>query len=100
LPKGTVDSLLKPENKPQLTKILTYHVVPGRLDSKALDKDIRSGGGQAMLKTVEGETLIARGSGKNFTVTDEKGDTAKVTIPDVYQKNGMIMVINKVLLPK
>jgi uncharacterized surface protein with fasciclin (FAS1) repeats len=100
LPKGTVQTLLKPENKQQLTKILTYHVVPGRLDSKALDKDIEAGGGKAMLKTVEGETLTVRGSGKALTVMDEKGDTAKVTIPDVYQENGVIMVVNKVLLPK
>ncbi|MGH9206290.1 MAG: fasciclin domain-containing protein [Acidimicrobiales bacterium] len=99
LPAGTVDTLLKPEHKQKLTQILTYHVVPGRLDSRALDKDIKAGGGKATLKTVEGETLTVRGSGKSLTVTDQKGDTAKVTIPDVYQKNGVIMVIDKVLLP-
>jgi uncharacterized surface protein with fasciclin (FAS1) repeats len=100
LPKGTVDTLLKPENKPQLTKILTYHVVPGKLDSKALDKDIEAGGGKAMLKTAAGEMLTVRGSGMALTVTDEKGNTANVTITDVYQKNGVIMVVDKVLLPK
>lgn len=100
LPQGTVATLLKPENKPELTKILTYHVVPGRLDTHALDKEIKAGGGKAMLKTVDGEMLTVRGSGKALTVTDEKGDTAKVTIPNVYQSNGVIMVIDKVLLPK
>ncbi|MGO8919187.1 MAG: fasciclin domain-containing protein [Stellaceae bacterium] len=99
LPAGTVDALLKPENKPVLTKVLTYHVVPGSLDTQTLDRDIKAGGGQATLKTVAGETLTVRGSGKNLTVTDEKGGTAKVTIPDVYQKNGVIMVVDKVLMP-
>ena len=100
LPKGTVDTLLKPENKQMLTKVLTYHVVPGKLDSKALDREIKAGGGKAMLKTVEGETLTVQGSGKALTVTDEKGDKAKITIADVYQSNGVIQVVNKVLLPK
>ncbi len=99
LPKGTVDTLLKPENKAQLTKLLTYHVVPGKLDSKALDQQIKAGGGKAMLKTVEGEMLTVMGTGKSITVTDEKGGTAKVTIADVYQKNGVILVVDKVLLP-
>jgi len=83
-----------------LTKVLTYHVVPGKLDSKALDRQIKAGGGKATLKTVEGETLTVRGSGKALTVTDEKGDKAKVTIADVYQSNGVIQVVDKVLLPK
>lgn len=99
LPQGTVDTLLKPENKQTLDKILTYHVVPGRLDSEALDQDIKKGDGKAALKTVEGGTLTVSGSGKNLTVTDEKGDVAKVTIADVMQSNGVIMVINKVLMP-
>lgn len=99
LPPGTVDTLLKPENKAELTKILTYHVVPGRLDSRALDREIKAGGGQAMLKTVEGETLTVQKSGGHLTVTDEKGDTAEVTIPNVYQSNGVILVVNKVLMP-
>jgi uncharacterized surface protein with fasciclin (FAS1) repeats len=90
---------LKPENKATLDKILTYHVVSGRLDSKALDQQIMSGGGKAVLKTVEGDTLTLTGSGKNLTVTDDKGNMAKVTIADVYQSNGVIFVINKVLMP-
>src|SRR5277367_6097438 len=73
LPKGTVDTLLKPENKGQLTKILTYHVVSGRLDSEALDAKIQAGNGTAILKTVEGGSLIVQGSGKDLTVTDDKG---------------------------
>lgn len=99
LPAGTVDTLVKPENKATLTKILTYHVVPGRLDSKALDKKISAGGGQASLKTVEGDSLTVKGSGKNLTVTDDKGSTANITIPDVYQSNGVILVVDKVLMP-
>jgi len=99
LPAGTVDTLLKPGNKATLDKILTYHVVPGRLDSRTLDSEIASSGGKAMLKTVEGETLWVSGSGNNLTVTDAKGDTAQVTIPNVYQSNGVIMVVDKVLMP-
>jgi len=99
LPPGTVDTLLKPENKATLDKILTYHVVPGRLDSKALDQRIASGGGKATLKTVQGDLLTVTGSGKNLSVTDDKGDTATVTIADVYQSNGVILVIDKVLMP-
>ena len=99
LPPGTVETLLKPENKATLDKILTYHVVPGRLDSKTIDQQIRDGGGKAILKTVEGGTLTVTGSGKNLTVTDEKGNIAKVTIADVYQSNGVIFVVNKVLMP-
>jgi len=99
LPAGTVDTLLKPENKATLDKILTYHVVPGRLDSAVLDDEIASGGGKATLKTVEGETLWVSGSGNALTVTDAKGDTAQVTIPNVYQSNGVIMVVDKVLMP-
>jgi uncharacterized surface protein with fasciclin (FAS1) repeats len=99
LPAGTVDNLLKPENKKTLDKILTYHVVPGRLDSAALDSDIKKGDGKAKLKTVEGDTLTISGSGKDLMVTDDKGNTAKVTIVDVYQSNGVIMVIDKVLMP-
>jgi uncharacterized surface protein with fasciclin (FAS1) repeats len=99
LPAGTVDTLLKPENKATLDKILTYHVVPGRLDSKALDEQIMSGGGKAMLKTVQGDMLTVAGSGKNLTVTDDKGNMAKVTIADVYQSNGVILVVDKVLMP-
>jgi uncharacterized surface protein with fasciclin (FAS1) repeats len=99
LPAGTVDTLLKPENKDTLTKILTYHVVAGSLDTKALDAQIKAGGGSATLKTVAGGSLTVKGHGKKLTVTDEKGNTADVTIANVYQKNGVIMVVDKVLMP-
>ena len=99
LPAGTVDTLLKPENKATLTKVLTYHVVPGRLDTKKLDAMIREDGGKAELKTVEGDMLTVMGHGKMLTVADDKGNTADITIANVYQKNGVIMVINKVLMP-
>jgi uncharacterized surface protein with fasciclin (FAS1) repeats len=99
LPSGTVDNLLKPENKKELDKILTYHVVPGRLDSEALDRDIKKGDGKAKLKTVQGDELTVTGSGRDLMVTDEKGNTAKVTIADVYQSNGVIQVVDKVLMP-
>jgi uncharacterized surface protein with fasciclin (FAS1) repeats len=99
LPAGTVDTLLKPESKKMLDKILTYHVVPGKLDSAMLDKDIEKGGGKAELKTVEGGTLTVSGSGKNLMVMDEKGGSAKVTVADVIHHNGVILVIEKVLMP-
>jgi uncharacterized surface protein with fasciclin (FAS1) repeats len=99
LPAGTVDTLLKPENKKTLDKILTYHVVPGRLDSAMLDQDIKKGGGKAELNTVEGGKLTVTGSGKDLMVMDEKGNSANVTIADVMQSNGVIMVVNKVLMP-
>jgi uncharacterized surface protein with fasciclin (FAS1) repeats len=99
LPAGTVDTLLKPENKKTLDKILTYHVVPGKLDSTMLDQDIKKGGGKAELKTVEGGTLTVSGSGKDLMVMDEKGGSAKVTIADVMQSNGVISVVDKVLMP-
>ena len=100
LPAGTVDTLLKPENKAILTKILTYHVVPGRFDTMALDQDIRkTPGGKISLKTVEGELLTVSENGNMIMLTDQKGGTAQVTIPNVYQSNGVIMVINKVLMP-
>lgn len=99
LPAGTVDTLLKPENKPTLTKVLTYHVVAGKYDAAALSKLIADGKGMASLKTVAGGTLTAKASGKAVMVTDEKGATANVTIADVYQSNGVIHVVDKVLLP-
>ncbi|HXN64549.1 MAG TPA: fasciclin domain-containing protein [Candidatus Acidoferrales bacterium] len=99
LPSGTVDNLVKPENKEMLTKILTYHVVAGRLDSKAIAKLIREGNGKAQLKTVEGGALWASMDGKTLVLTDEKGDMARVTIPNVYQSNGVIHVIDTVLMP-
>jgi uncharacterized surface protein with fasciclin (FAS1) repeats len=100
LPAGTVDTLLKPENKPTLTKVLTYHVVAGKMDSAALMKAITAGGGKASLKTVEGGTLVAMSSGGNIMLTDESGGSATVTIADVNQSNGVIHVVDKVLLPK
>jgi uncharacterized surface protein with fasciclin (FAS1) repeats len=99
LPAGTVDTLLKPENKGELDKILTYHVVAGRFDTMKLDHDIKKGGGKVVLKTVEGDTLTVSGSGRDLMVTDAKGNTAKVTISNVMQSNGVIMVIDKVLMP-
>jgi uncharacterized surface protein with fasciclin (FAS1) repeats len=99
LPAGTVETLLKPENKSALTGILTYHVVPGRLDAKALAAKIKAGKGSATLTTVQGATLTVRATAGGVTVTDAKGGTAKVSIADVYQKNGVIHVVDKVLLP-
>ena len=99
LPAGTVDTLLKPENKGTLTTVLTYHVVPGKLDAAALSRLITAGGGRAMLKTASGGTLTATMSGGNVYVTDAKGGTAMVTTANVYQSNGVIHVVNKVLLP-
>ncbi len=100
LPAGTVDTLLKPENKAMLTGILTYHVVAGKMDAASLTKAIRDGGGKAMLKTVAGGNLTAMAAGGGVTITDEKGGSSKVTIADVYQSNGVIHVVDKVLLPK
>jgi uncharacterized surface protein with fasciclin (FAS1) repeats len=99
LPAGTVDTLLKPENKGQLTQVLTYHVVPGRLTAKDLMAAVEKGGGKAMLKTVEGADLtIAQKDGKLW-VTDAKGDIAQVTIGNVMQSNGVIHVVDTVLMP-
>ena len=100
LPAGTVDTLLKPENKGQLTKVLTYHVVPGKIDAATLMKQVEAGGGKAMLKTAAGGTLTATASGKTVSVTDESGGTSKVTRADVNQSNGVIHVVDKVLLPR
>ena len=100
LPAGTVDTLLKPESKPALTKVLTYHVVAGKMDAAALTKAITAGGGKATLKTVSGGTLTAMAAGGSVTVMDESGGTANVTIADVIQSNGVIHVVDKVLLPK
>ena len=100
LPAGTVDTLLKPENKAMLSGILTYHVVAGKMDAAALTKAIADGKGKATLKTVEGDNLTATAMGRDVMVTDGKGDSAKVTIADVYQSNGVIHVVDKVLLPK
>lgn len=100
LPAGTVDTLVKPENKGKLTKILTYHVVPGRLTAANLMKQVKEGEGEAMLKTVEGEELTVKQAGPGkLSITDAKGGTATVTIADVLQSNGVIHVIDTVLLP-
>ncbi|MBV9636351.1 MAG: fasciclin domain-containing protein [Methylobacteriaceae bacterium] len=100
LPAGTVDTLLKPENKGMLVKVLTYHVVPGRLSAQDLAAKVDQGGGRAMLTTVEGDTLIIMRSGKShLTVTDAKGDVAMITIANVFQSNGVIHVIDTVLQP-
>ncbi len=100
LPAGTVDSLVKPENKPTLTKILTYHVVPGRLTAAALMKAVKEGGGAANLKTVEGEDLTVKEPGPGrLSVTDAKGDVSTITIADVLQSNGVIHVVDTVLMP-
>ncbi len=99
LPAGTVDTLVKPENKATLTKILTYHVVAGKLSSKDIAKAIKAGHGSAKLKTVSGGTLTASMRGSSLILTDEKGGTATVTIADVFQSNGVIHVIDTVLMP-
>ena len=101
LPKGTVDTLLKPENKDQLTKILTYHVVAGDMTAKKLEMKIKEGKGTASLKTVAGEKLEAMmtADGKGIALKDTKGNVATVTIADVKQFNGVIHVVDKVLMP-
>jgi uncharacterized surface protein with fasciclin (FAS1) repeats len=99
LPAGTVDTLLKPENKDMLTKILTYHVVSGRLSTGDIKKMIKEGHGKAALKTVSGGTLWAMEQDGNITLQDEKGGTATITITNVYQSNGVIQVIDSVLMP-
>lgn len=100
LPAGTVATLLKPENKAKLSGILTYHVVAGKLDSTAVAAAIKAGGGKASLTTVAGGKLSASIEGKDVIITDENGGKGKVTIADVYQSNGVIHVVDKVLLPK
>jgi uncharacterized surface protein with fasciclin (FAS1) repeats len=99
LPAGTVDQLLQPAMKADLTKVLTYHVVPGNVDSAALAAQIQAGGGKAMLKSVQGGTLTASMSGSNVIVTDAKGNAATVVTADVRQSNGVIHVVDSVLMP-
>lgn len=99
LPAGTVESLIKPENKATLTKILTYHVVAGKLDAAAIAALIKEGKGSAELKTVSGGVLKASMKGKKLILTDEKGGMAEVTIANVYQSNGVIHVVDTVVLP-
>ncbi|MCW6510426.1 fasciclin domain-containing protein [Lichenifustis flavocetrariae] len=100
LPKATVEALMKPEMKADLTKILTYHVVPGKIDAEEIVKEIKAGGGSYNMKTVEGETLTAKMDGEKVALIDAKGGGAIVEIPDVYQSNGVVHVIDSVLLPK
>jgi len=100
LPQGTVEGLLKLENHAMLVKILTYHVVPGRLSTAALRKQIRAGNGTATLKTVSGGTLTLTMNGEeNVAIKDEKGGVSNPTISNVYQANGVIQVVDTVLLP-
>jgi len=99
LPAGTVDNLVKPENKEMLTKILTYHVVPGRLSSEELWAKVKAGNGKAELTTVQGEKLTAMAKGKKLYLVDEKGGQSWITIADVNQSNGVIHVVNTVLMP-
>ncbi|MCP9492939.1 MAG: fasciclin domain-containing protein [Pyrinomonadaceae bacterium MAG19_C2-C3] len=98
LPAGTVDTLLKPANKAALTKVLTYHVVPGKQDAATIAKAITDGGGKATFKTVEGGTLTASMNGNDVIITDAKGGTAKVTTANVMQSNGVIHVVDGVLM--
>ncbi len=100
LPPGTVDTLLKPENKAMLTKILTYHVVPGTHTTQDMMKMIREGHGKAMLKTVEGEDLTLTMDNGHVYVEGAKSGVAEITIPNVMQSNGVIQVVNSVLVPK
>jgi uncharacterized surface protein with fasciclin (FAS1) repeats len=99
LPPGTVDTLLKPENKDTLVKILTYHVVAGRMTAADIVAAIKAGGGKATLTTVQGEPLTASLSGRKVILTDAKGGTSTVTIANVMQSNGVIHVVNSVLMP-
>jgi uncharacterized surface protein with fasciclin (FAS1) repeats len=99
LPAGTVATLVKPENKDTLTKILTYHVVPGKISTQDMLDMIKDGGGEAHLKTVQGADLTLKRHGSRIEVIDAKGDVATITIKNVFQSNGVIQVINTVLLP-
>jgi len=99
LPPGTVESLLKPENKDKLKAVLTYHVVPGRMSAKDLMDAAKKDGGQAKLKTVEGDLLTVEAKGNTLHIWDAKGNDSKVTIENVFQSNGVIQVIDTVLLP-
>jgi uncharacterized surface protein with fasciclin (FAS1) repeats len=99
LPAGTVDTLVMPENKATLTKILTYHVVAGKISSKELAGLIKKGGGKAVLKTVQGEDLTASMMGDKIMLTDAKGGMSTITTADVFQSNGVIHVVDTVLMP-
>lgn len=99
LPAGAVDNLLKPDNKEALTKVLTYHVVAGRLTASDLKRQIKAGHGQAMLKTVSGGTLTVIMQGSHLALKDEKGTVSAITIPNVFQSNGVIHVVDTVVMP-
>jgi len=99
LPAGTIETLVKPENKGTLTSILTYHVVAGKMDAKAIAAAIKAGGGTATFKTVQGGNLKAMMKGKKLLLMDEKGGTSMVTVKDVYQSNGVIHVTYTVVIP-
>lgn len=99
LPKETVPTLLKPENKEMLTKILTYHVVAGKLSAADLMAKVKAGMGKAELKTVSGGMITVMKEGKKLYLVDEKGGKSWITIADVFQKNGVIHVVNTVLMP-
>ncbi len=99
LPAGTVETLVKPESKATLTKVLTYHVAPGRLSGADLAAMVKAGGGKATLKTVQGESLTIMAMGGGLVVHDAMGGTSKVTIADVHQSNGVIHVVDTVLMP-
>jgi uncharacterized surface protein with fasciclin (FAS1) repeats len=99
LPPGTVESLLKPENKNKLVSVLTYHVVPGRMSAKDLMDAAKKAGGKAKLKTVEGAELTVETKGNTLHIWDDKGNDSRVTIQNVFQSNGVIQVIDTVLLP-
>ena len=99
LPAGTVDALLKPDMKEKLVAVLTYHVVPGRMSAKDLMDAAKKAGGKAKLKTVEGEELTVEARGNTLTIWDSKGGMSKVTIQNVFQSNGVIHIVDTVLLP-
>src|SRR3984893_9933218 len=100
LPRGTLEKLLKPENKAALTAVLTYHVIPGKISAADFVAAVKKGGGEATYKTVEGEELTVRQDGRRLEIIDAKGDKSFVTIADVNQKNGVIHVVDTVLMPK
>ena len=100
VPKAALDNLMKPESKKTLTGILTYHVVAGKMDAASIAKAIEDGKGKATFKTVAGGTLTATKEGNDIVLTDEKGGKSKVTIADVMQSNGVIHVVDSVLMPK
>ncbi len=100
LPKGTVEKLTQPDMKADLTKILTYHVVSGKIDAAEIEKGIKAGGGSYNMKTVEGETLTAKMEGDKVAIIDAKGGGAIVETADVFQSNGVVHVVDSVLMPK